>query len=172
MDGVDRLNNILIIGMTNRLDMIDEAILRPGRMELKVEIGLPDEPGRLQILNIHTKKMRENKILEDDVDLKELARLSKNFTGAEIESLVTWAATFAFNRGVDIKNLNAKLNYDQRISMKDFELSFEEVKPQFGTDDFTLGNNIQFGIINYGEKFDKLYNRLSSLVDQVNKLHT
>jgi len=56
--------------------------------------------------------------------------------------------------------------------MKDFELSFEEVKPQFGTDDFTLGNNIQFGIINYGEKFDKLYNRLSSLVDQVNKLHT
>jgi len=89
MDGVDRLNNILIIGMTNRLDMIDEAILRPGRMELKVEIGLPDEPGRLQILNIHTKKMRENKILEDDVDLKELARLSKNFTGAEIESLVT-----------------------------------------------------------------------------------
>ena len=167
MDGVERLNNLLIIGMTNRLDMIDEAILRPGRMELKVEIGLPNEEGRLQILNIHTKKMVQNKILESDVDLKEIARLTKNFTGAEIECLVTRASTFALNRGVDIKNLNAKLNLDQKISMKDFEASLEEVKPQFGSDDFTLGNNIQFGINHYGPTFDKLYNRLSSLIDQV-----
>ena len=167
MDGVERLNNVLIIGMTNRLDMIDEAILRPGRMELKVEIGLPDEKGRLQIVKIHTKKMVQNKILEDDVDLEEIARMTKNFTGAEIESLVTRASTFALNRGVDIKNLNAKLNYDQKVSMRDFEASFEEIKPQFGTDDYTLGNNIQFGIINYGPSFEKLQSRLSSLVDQV-----
>lgn len=55
IDGVESLNNILVIGMTNRKDMIDEALLRPGRLEIHVEIGLPDEPGRLQILNIHTK---------------------------------------------------------------------------------------------------------------------
>lgn len=58
MDGVDALNNILLIGMTNRRDMLDEAMLRPGRLEVQVEIGLPDEKGRLQILKIHTSKVR------------------------------------------------------------------------------------------------------------------
>lgn len=57
MDGVDQLNNILIIGMTNRLDMIDEALLRPGRLEIHMEINLPDENGRVQILNVHTAKV-------------------------------------------------------------------------------------------------------------------
>ena len=57
MDGVEELNNIFVIGMTNRLDLIDEALLRPGRLEIQLEIGLPDEEGRLQILNIHTEKV-------------------------------------------------------------------------------------------------------------------
>ena len=57
MDGVNQLNNILIIGMTNRLDMIDEALLRPGRLEIHMEIGLPDEKGRVQILNVHSTKV-------------------------------------------------------------------------------------------------------------------
>lgn len=85
MDGVDQLNNILVIGMTNRLDMIDEALLRPGRLEVQVEISLPDEQGRFQIIQIHTSKMRNNDILGPDVDLHELAQLTKNFSGAEIE---------------------------------------------------------------------------------------
>ncbi len=59
IDGVDALNNILLIGMTNRKDMLDEALLRPGRLEVQIEVGLPDEKGRLQILKIHTNKVGE-----------------------------------------------------------------------------------------------------------------
>lgn len=54
IDGVDSLNNILVIGMTNRKDLIDEAILRPGRFEVHIEVSLPDESGRQEILKIHT----------------------------------------------------------------------------------------------------------------------
>ena len=64
IDGVDSLNNILLIGMTNRKDLIDEALLRPGRLEIHVEISLPDEHGRVEILNIHTKSMRDKGYLE------------------------------------------------------------------------------------------------------------
>ena len=102
MDGVDQLNNILLIGMTNRLDMIDEALLRPGRLEVHMEISLPDEHGRYQILNIHTAKMRNNKVMDSDVDLVELATLTKNFSGAEIGGLVKSATSFAFNRHVKV----------------------------------------------------------------------
>jgi len=102
MDGVDQLNNILIIGMTNRKDMIDEALLRPGRLETHIEISLPDENGRLQILKIHTTKMNTNGIMAPDVDIAELASLTKNFSGAEIGGLVKSATSFAFSRHVKV----------------------------------------------------------------------
>ena len=57
IDGVDQLNNILVIGMTNRRDMMDEALLRPGRLEVQIEIGLPNEKGRAQIFKIHTRQV-------------------------------------------------------------------------------------------------------------------
>lgn len=95
MDGVESLNNILIIGMTNRKDMIDEAILRPGRLEIHLEIGLPDERGRLQIFEIHTKNMKKNNLLANDVDLNFLAAQTKNYTGAEIEAVCRSATSFA-----------------------------------------------------------------------------
>lgn len=63
IDGVEALNNILVIGMTNRKDLIDEALLRPGRFETHVEIPLPNEAGRYQILEIHTENMRKNNVL-------------------------------------------------------------------------------------------------------------
>jgi vesicle-fusing ATPase len=106
MDGVDQLNNILIIGMTNRLDMIDEALLRPGRLEVHMEISLPDENGRLQILNIHTTKMKLNNVLGGDVDIKELASITKNFSGAEIGGLIKSATSFAMNRHIKVTPLS------------------------------------------------------------------
>jgi vesicle-fusing ATPase len=105
MDGVDQLNNILIIGMTNRLDMIDEALLRPGRLEVHIEISLPDEAGRVQILNIHTSKMKTSGVMGMDVNVAELATMTKNFSGAEIGGLVKSATSFAFNRHVKVRVL-------------------------------------------------------------------
>ena len=120
IDGVDSLNNILVIGMTNRKDLIDEAILRPGRLELHVEIGLPDENGRLEILKIHTQKMVKNDILKKDVDMEELSTLTKNFTGADLESLVKRASSYALNAGIDIKSNDVDLTEIRKVSMIDF----------------------------------------------------
>lgn len=108
MDGVDQLNNILIIGMTNRKDLIDEALLRAGRLEVHVEISLPDEGGRLQILNIHTASMREGHLMDSDVDLKELAAQTKNYSGAEIKGLINSASSFAFTRHVKVSCLGLR----------------------------------------------------------------
>jgi vesicle-fusing ATPase len=167
IDGVEALNNILIIGMTNRKDLMDEAILRPGRLELHVEIGLPNEKGRLEILNIHTKKMRENELLEQDVNLEELATLTKNYTGSELEALVKRASTYALNKGIDFKTQKVDLSKYNKIAMKDFINAFNEIKPQFGSDNQSLQNAIQLGMINYGSKFNNIQNKLHSLVDQI-----
>lgn len=69
IDGVEALNNIIVIGMTNRKDLLDEAILRPGRFEVHIEISLPDEKGRQQILGIHTSKLRANNLLHPNCKL-------------------------------------------------------------------------------------------------------
>ena len=101
MDGVESLNNILVIGMTNRKDMIDKAILRPGRMEIHLEIGLPNEFGRRQIFEIHTRSMRDNNLLEADVNLDYLAENTINYTGAEIEAVVRSATSYALFKDVN-----------------------------------------------------------------------
>lgn len=111
LDGVDQLNNILLIGMTNRKDMIDDALLRPGRLEVQIEISLPDEHGREQILSIHTAKMRNNDILDPDVNIKELAARTKNMSGAELSGVVKSASSFAFNRHIKIGS-NAQISDD------------------------------------------------------------
>ena len=156
MDGVDQLNNILIIGMTNRIDMIDEALLRPGRLEVHMEISLPDEHGRYQILNIHTVKMRKNGVMDSDVDLKELARLTKNFSGAEIGGLIKSATSFAFNRHVKVGTIAGISNdvEDLRVNADDFANALDEVHPAFGVSEEELAQVVQNGIIHYGTVVD------------------
>jgi vesicle-fusing ATPase len=152
IDGVNSLNNILVIGMTNRKDMIDEALLRPGRLEVHVEISLPDEHGRQQILRIHTSKMRENSMLAADFDVDEIAAATKNYSGAEIEGLCKSAAAFALNRQVDFRDLHKKLDPNSvRVTMDDFRKALTEVQPAFGVgkDDFArclLGGFLTHGV--------------------------
>uniref|UniRef100_A0A0P5LEC9 Vesicle-fusing ATPase n=1 Tax=Daphnia magna TaxID=35525 RepID=A0A0P5LEC9_9CRUS len=160
IDGVEQLNNILVIGMTNRRDMIDEALLRPGRMEVQMEIGLPSETGRAQILKIHTARMRDNKKIAPDVDLQELAVLTKNFSGAEIEGLVRAAQSTALNRLIKASN---KVEVDPEAGEKlmvdrgDFLHALEtDIKPAFGTSSEALELYITRGIINWGEPIRSL----------------
>ena len=168
IDGVNSLNNILLIGMTNRKDMIDEAVLRPGRLEIHVEIGLPDEAGRVQILNIHTKTMKNNGVLNSDVDIETIAKNSKNYSGAEIAGLVKAAASYAFNREIDFDNLGKEVNIENiKVSMNDFVKALGEMKPQFGVDEEDITRYIRGGIIDYGEPFKHLYKTLQMLVNQV-----
>ncbi|CAG9560635.1 unnamed protein product [Danaus chrysippus] len=154
IDGVDQLNNILVIGMTNRRDMIDEALMRPGRLEVQMEIGLPDEKGRVQILNIHTKRMKEYKKIAEDVDNKELAALTKNFSGAELEGLVRAAQSTAMNRLI---KASSKVEVDPEAMEKlmvergDFLHALEnDIKPAFGTAAEALEHFLARGVINWG----------------------
>ncbi|KAJ8668062.1 hypothetical protein QAD02_009725 [Eretmocerus hayati] len=155
IDGVEQLNNILVIGMTNRRDMIDEALLRPGRLEVQMEISLPDEHGRLQILNIHTTRMRDYKKIAPDVDLPELAVLTKNFSGAELEGLVRAAQSTAMNRLI---KASSKVEVDPSameklmVSRSDFLNALEnDIKPAFGLSAEVLEQCLIRGIINWGK---------------------
>ncbi|KDQ08889.1 hypothetical protein BOTBODRAFT_37587 [Botryobasidium botryosum FD-172 SS1] len=169
MDGVDQLNNILLIGMTNRIDMIDEALLRPGRLEVHMEISLPDEHGRLQILTIHTSKMRNNKVMDPDVDLAELAAMTKNFSGAEINGLVKSAVSFAFNRHVKIGTMAGISDdiEDLRVNMDDFLRAMEEIHPAFGVSEEELQQVVQNGIIHFDKFVDNLLHDGQLFVEQV-----
>jgi len=170
MDGVDALNNILIIGMTNRKDMIDEAILRPGRLEVHVEIGLPDAKGRDQILRIHTGEMvKHNRLSKAAIDhIPAIVENTKNFTGAEMAGLVRSAASFALAKTIDAKNLSATDFNSVMVEADDFDKALTEVIPAFGAkDNSELTNLYRNGIIDYGSAFSDLYTSLQRMVRQV-----
>jgi vesicle-fusing ATPase len=169
LDGVDQLNNILLIGMTNRMDLIDDALLRPGRLEVHMEISLPDEAGRTQILKIHTSKMKENNVMAADVDLDELATLTKNFSGAEIGGLVKSASSFAFNRHVKVGTVAGVADdiNTMKVNMDDFMKALDEVKPAFGVSEEELENAKDRGILEYSEDIPRILKDGSSFVAQI-----
>ncbi|KAL7941625.1 AAA domain-containing protein [Trichoderma barbatum] len=169
LDGVDQLNNILLIGMTNRKDMIDEALLRPGRLEVHVEISLPDEPGRLEILNIHTAKMRTNGVLDANVNLEELAGLTKNFSGAEISGLVKAATSFAFSRHSEVGQLAAVKQdaVNMRVNRDDFMNALTEIQPAYGVSEAELEDAVRLGVIPYGRHIDATIQRMTGVVRMI-----
>lgn len=169
LDGVDQLNNILVIGMTNRMDMIDDALLRPGRLEQHVEISLPDEKGRVQIFNIHTAKMRSNKNLDRDVSLEDLARRTKNFSGAEISGLVRAATSYALSRHVKVGTVAGVADDVDKITVNrdDFEHAFDDVQPAFGVSGEQMQSLLRGGIIHFSPFIDNILNEGQLIVQQV-----
>ncbi|KAF2157882.1 putative vesicular fusion ATPase [Myriangium duriaei CBS 260.36] len=169
LDGVDQLNNILLIGMTNRKDMIDEALLRSGRLEVHMEISLPDEGGRQQILGIHTAQMRKNNVLGADVDIVDLAKKTRNFSGAEISGLVKSASSFAFNRHIKVGTVAAIDDsvVNMKVQHQDFLNALEEVKPLFGASEDELSRCVQGGILHYSQTIASILNHGEEYTSQV-----
>ena len=112
MDGFDENTNIIVIAATNRPDILDTALLRPGRFDRQIYISLPDIKGREDILKVHSK----NKVLNPSVDLKVLAKRTSGFTGADLRNLLNEAA------------LLAARNNEENISMDDIDKSIDRVE--------------------------------------------
>ncbi|KAL7186306.1 hypothetical protein ACSBR2_028115 [Camellia fascicularis] len=168
IDGVESLNNVLLIGMTNRKDLLDEALLRPGRLEVQVEISLPDEHGRLQILQIHTNKMKENSFLAPDVNLQELAARTKNYSGAELEGVVKSAVSYALNRQLNMDDLTKPVDEESiKVTMEDFLNAVSEVRPAFGASTTDLDRCRLNDMMDCGARHDHIYKRTMLLAEQV-----
>ena len=111
MDGFDTSGNVKIIAATNRVDLLDPALLRPGRFDRVIEIPLPDEEGRVEILKIHTKKMN----LADDVDLGKIAKMTDGLSGADLNIIIKEAGMFVIRRRGD------------SVAMQDIQDGFDKV---------------------------------------------
>ncbi|MCH8859545.1 MAG: CDC48 family AAA ATPase [Thaumarchaeota archaeon] len=136
IDGLEELHNVLIIGATNRLDIVDPAILRPGRFDRIIEVPLPDAKGRSNIFKIHTKK----KPLAKDVDLEKIVERTNGFSGAEIAAIANRAGIAALKRYVNGKSSSVK---EIEITQNDLIDAIRKVKPKISRMEEPLAQTIK-----------------------------
>ncbi|PSQ26264.1 AAA family ATPase [Halobacteriales archaeon QS_9_67_15] len=115
LDGLEERGQVIVIGATNRVDTIDPALRRGGRFDREIEIGVPDEPGRREIMDVHTRGMP----LAEDVDLDRVAGRTHGFVGADLHTLTTEAAMHALRRTRD----------EPQVTREDFEAALRAVEP-------------------------------------------
>jgi len=131
MDGLEPLHNVVIIAATNRPDLLDSALLRPGRFDRIILTPVPDEKTRLEIFNVHTKDMPLK-----NVNLKELAKKTEGYAGADIEALVREAAMLALREDIKSKEITEK-HFEKALKKvkasisKDIEKKYEEIEDTF-----------------------------------------
>jgi transitional endoplasmic reticulum ATPase len=130
MDGIEELKGVVVLAATNRLDLVDPAILRSGRFDLLFELLLPDEKTREEIFRIHTK----NKPLSNDVDLGKLAKLTDGRTGSDIEFVSRRASMLAIREYIENTSLKNKTgtNGELKVSKRHFDKAVEMLKEQNG----------------------------------------
>lgn len=104
IDGIQELENVIIIAATNRLDLLDPALLRPGRIDIKIHIPLPDESTRRKIFEVHTRNMP----LDSDVDINELAKNTNEYSGADIAEVCREAGMNALREDINAKKVKMK----------------------------------------------------------------
>ena len=148
LDGLEELKGVVVIAATNRPDMIDPALLRPGRFDKIIEIGIPDTPTRLEILKIHTKGVP----LASDVNLEDYAKKTENFTGADLASICQEAVLLAIQRNIPSVKENQVEFSNYYVTKEHFDEAMIKVK-----------SLRKAGIIRPGDK-------LTAMQDQVDKL--
>lgn len=151
MDGFESSDGIIVIAATNRPDILDPALLRPGRFDRQIHVPLPDVKGRLEILKIHTR----NKPLAEDVDLEVIARSTPGFSGADLANIVNEAALIA-----------ARKNHG-KITMEDFEEAKDKV---------TMGIERKSMVLSEQEKLTTAYHEaghalVAKLLPNADKVH-
>lgn len=170
IDGVEKLNNILIFALTNRKDLIDPALLRPGRIEVHIEIGLPSVEGRKEILRIHSEKALKACKSIENINFDYLAARTKNFTGAELEGVVRrMVSEVMYNKGIDQKTKqvkNRKLE-DITITQEDYINAIKSINPMFGVDE-SLQNAQE--LVHPSPKFEFIYNTIASCLAKGEKM--
>ena len=130
MDGIENINDILVVGATNRPDMLDPAILRPGRFDKILLVNAPDEIGRENILRIHTKNMP---IKNKEALIKEIAKKAEGYTGADLEALAREAALLSLR-----ENINA-----DEVHKKHFEEALNKIKPSVTTNTIKVYKKVE-----------------------------
>src|SRR5438128_9296768 len=120
MDGIEALVNVVVIGASNRPDMIDPAILRPGRFDRLIFVPAPDHATRLQILKIHTRNMP----LAKDVDVDQITSQAAGYSGADLEGVCREAGLISLRRD----------NEKKGVTMEDFRDALDRIKPSMTSD--------------------------------------
>lgn len=161
MDGVKEASNVLVVGLTNRPELLDPALLRPGRLEVQLRVELPDLSGRRDILRIHTRQMREAggissagiEWMEELGETTGLPAKTKHFSGAELAGLVRSAASFALARTVEQDTNEEEAGV---VSVADLKQALKEVRPALGKQDDVLRMRFPLGVSKYNSSMKRI----------------
>ena len=139
LDGVETLKNVIFIAATNRPDLLDAGILRPGRIDKLVKVGAPDKKARLSILKVHAKSISEKKMLSDDIDLEAIAAKTEGFSGADLEGLIRESALLSLKENklkptpVSKEHIAAVLKKMKPSVSEETEEAYDEFKENYST---------------------------------------
>jgi SpoVK/Ycf46/Vps4 family AAA+-type ATPase len=172
MDGVKSADNLLVIGLTNRLDALDPALLRPGRFEVQIRFPLPDRDGRKQILDIHTATLVKNNFLAKDVNMEALVDATSAFSGADLAAIVRSATSFAMQRIYENAPADGDALSDRDVSVQftvtqaDLKRGMREVLAGKGSGASTEPF-LTHGFVTYHERVSASLQRLQRFADDV-----
>jgi len=171
IDGFNILNNIFLIAMTNRKDLLDPALLRAGRIEVHIEIKLPDRLGREQIFRIHTNQMQINHMLDKSVDIPKLATLTENYSGAEIEAVVKNASSSALHDLLSSAKENIN-DEDVHVTMNYFLKAVDEIIPIFGNVNKAIDSLLPTNFVMLNTRYESDMKDIASLIHNKQRLKT